>query len=439
MQAGAKPRIAMAPAEIAGYYANLAAGFEQLGAECALLMVVPHRFGYANKPPRSRLARFALDTARATYPSAYHGLAKARVLPVNVLSRAALVAYALRAYDVFIFSSGNTLLSLTELPLLKRLGKKVVFVFHGSDSRPPYLNGRIINQASGDLGAHLAREARRIKRMTSWVQRHADVVIDNPLSGQFHERAFVNWFRIGMPYAIEPRFAAAAAQAPLAKPGEPLRVVHAPSDPVTKGSPLIERAIERARERGLAIDFIQIEGRPNSEVLAELARCDFVIDELYSDVPGAGLAFEASALGKPTIVGGYGAAELQRWVPPDMLLPTHYCHPDELDAAIDKLGRDAAYRTGLGTRAREFVEGKCSPVAVAERILRVLQRRDVDDWLVQPGQLHYVHGTGMAEPAGRGAVRALLDAGGEQALQLADKPQLVQRLRAFAAGRPLDP
>lgn len=43
----------------------------------------------------------------------------------------------------------------------------------------------------------------------------------------------------------------------------------------------------------------------NATVLQELQQCDFVIDELYSDVPLAMLATEAAIFGKPVIVGGY--------------------------------------------------------------------------------------------------------------------------------------
>jgi hypothetical protein len=439
MRASRQPRIALGPFEIAGYYANLAAGFEQLGIDATLLMIAPHAFRYAAKPPRSRLARFVLERAQATYPGSRSGLAKIRVLPANLLWRSLLVAHALASYDVFIFSCGDTLLDGMELPLLKLLRRKVVFVFHGSDSRPPYINGKNVRRAGDDPGKALVRKARQMKRRLAHVRRHADAIIDSPLSGHFHDRPFVNWFRIGIPYAAAPTEVDAGATDADAVRGRPRRVVHAPSDPISKGSLLIEQAVERANQRGLNIELIQLKGRPNAEVLSELARCDFVIDELYSDVPGAGLAFEAASFGRPTIVAGYAASEFRRWIQPDMALPTHYCRPEELDHAIDKLACDEDYRAALGSRARQFLRDKCAPAAVAERVLRVLQARDVDDWYVDPQQITYVFGTGLTEAAARKAIRAVIDAAGERGLQLPGRFELVRRLEAFAKGRPPPP
>lgn len=428
----------MGPGEVAGYYSSLAAGFEQLGVDCAMLMVVPHRFRYAVKAPRSRVAQLALAAARRTYRGWHTRPVRPFIAPINWISRAVVLAHAVRSYDVFIFSCGDTLLHPVELKLLKGLGKKLLFVFHGSDSRPPYINGKYVILAGEDPGRRLARQARRMKRRLRWVHRYADAIIDSPLSGHFHDRRFVNWFRIGIPYTCAERSEAESTSGS-SPSGGPLRVVHAPSDSATKGSSIIAGAIERARARGLQIDFVQIKERPNSEVIAELARCDFVIDELYSDVPGAALAFEAAALGKPTIVGGYGMEEFRRWIPADMVLPTHYCRPDELDDAIDRLARDGAYRIALGNRARQFVRDKCAPAAVAERILRVLDGRDVDDWWVEPGQIEYLLGTGLPAETARSAVRAVIDAATEEGLQLSGNRALVDRLRGFAYGHPVCP
>ena len=68
-------------------------------------------------------------------------------------------------------------------------------------------------------------------------------------------------------------------------------------------------------------------------------RADLVVDQLYSDVPCAGLATEAAALGRPAVVGGYAGEELARWYPADRRPPTEYTHPDGLEAAIEDFNR----------------------------------------------------------------------------------------------------
>ena len=433
MGAGSKLRIAFAPVEIAGYYRNLCIGLQELGVDSRQLLVEAHGFRYGEHPPDDPIARFALDAAQRSDPKKQPGLGRFLLRPINLASRAALVAHAARSYDVLVLAYGSSLLHLADLPLLKRLGKKLVFVFHGTDSRPPYLNGKKVRSAGEHPGPYLAREARSIKRSVAWINRYADAIIDNPLSGHFHLRPFVNWFEVLIPCAHDERFSRAAATVAAAGPcGQALRIVHAPSDPASKGSDLIAAAIERARRRGTAIEYVELKGRPNAEVLEELARCDFVIDELYSDVPGASLCFEAAAFGKPAIVGGYGQEQFQRWIRPERVLPTHYTRPELLDAAIERMAGDVAYRSELGARAQRFVTETCSPAAVASRMLRVIEGDVPPSWLVSPDELGYAHGFGMTEPMARSTIRSVIEAGGDAALQLSEKPELVRRLRAFA-------
>lgn len=422
MVSGHNLKIALAPIEIAGYYTSLARGFAELGVDCELLLLHSHRFGYDRTDPDGALVRGALEVAR--YCNRFGPRHPARVL--RLTARTAVLAHVIRTADVIVFGAGESLLDHADLPLLKHLGKTLVFVFHGSDSRPPYLNGKSVRKF-GD-GAGLIRATRRTRRRLDWIGRYADVIVDSPLSGQLHGRPFVNWFRIGLPCAVDP-----APTPPHEAGRRPLRVVHAPSDPESKGTPLIEAAIERARARGIELVLVRLIGRPNAEVHEELERCDFVIDELYSDVPGAGLAMEAASHARPSIVGGYAATQFERWIEPDMMLPTHYCLPSELDDAIDRLAIDSAYRLELGRRAHAFVAKQCSPAAVAQRLLRTISSPgDTRDWLVDPTRIDYVHGTGLSAASVRVAIRMALEAGSERALRVSDKPELLRRLVALA-------
>ena len=426
-------RIALAPIEVAGYHANLARGFRELGVECDQLLIRPHAFRYGGPRPDSRVGRALLRAIQRSYTRSVDGPGARVAQPLNLVLRAVLAAHAVRNYDVFVFTLGTTFLRTLELPLLRALGKRCVFVFHGGDSRPPYLNGKTLRACGSNPGPALIAEARVIRPRVDRITPCAEFVVDNPLSGHFQSRPFVNWFRLGIPIAPQDRLDALRAQA-RPRPAGRLVVVHAPSDPASKGTPLIRAALERARQRGHALELVELMGRPNVEVLRELARCDFVVDELYSDVPGAGLAFEAAAFGKPTIVGGYGAQEFARWIDPERVVPTHYCHPAQLDEAIERLCNERDYRLELGARAQAFVQQAYAPAQVAGRYLQLLEGREVADWFVDPQQIRYTHGTGLTEDAARGAIRAVLDAGSERALCLDDKPQLRRELVTFARG-----
>src|SRR5262249_21215420 len=174
-------------------------------------------------------------------------------------------------------------------------------------SRPPYLDGYRLESRKNDDPETCAERAARIKQVGREVERSADFVICNPLSAHLLERPIILWLEIGIPC----RSALSAPAAPPRDPAGPIRIVHAPSDPVSKGTPAIRRAVENLRARcPYPLEYVELQGRPNREVLEELARCDLVVDQVYNDTAMAGLATEAAAFGKPAVVGGYGWPQL---------------------------------------------------------------------------------------------------------------------------------
>jgi hypothetical protein len=261
------------------------------------------------------------------------------------------------------------------------------------------------------------RQTRRVKRRVENIERYADAIISLPTFGLFQRKPFVHHAMIGFPSA------AAAHHTPdSAFKRAGVRILHSPSTPILKGTPQIEQAIERLRARGYAIEWVTITGQPNDVVLRELAQCDFVVDQLYSDWLMPGFSTEAAFAGKPTIIGGYDLAALQATLPDEYVPPVHLCHPDDIEAAIEKLILDEAYRLDLGQRAKAFVEANGRPEKVAERLLRVIAGAFPDDWLCDPDQLRYFHGATVAKERLLPFLGAYIRQGGSEALQLADHP-----------------
>src|SRR5437763_16858436 len=106
-------------------------------------------------------------------------------------------------YDVFIYGFGESILRGLEYPVLKRLGKTIVFVFLGSDSRPPYMDGPDLESPAGQSPEALIRLALRKKRLVSRLERYGDFVICNPLTAQFAELSFVSFFALGLAMSRE--------------------------------------------------------------------------------------------------------------------------------------------------------------------------------------------------------------------------------------------
>jgi hypothetical protein len=422
-------RILLGPIEIAGYYAGLEAGFRELGADALSLDLEGNRFGYGRDSGRDPMAvrlsrRLAAEIRTRQSQAIRRRLCKA----ARALANALVLIWAISRYDVFVFSFGQTLLGTRELPLLRRLGKRIVFVFHGSDARPPYIDGvRMAPDRAMPTGTCI-RSTRRMKSKVKRIERYAHAVVAQPAFSHFFERPVVNFFAIGVPWRDRPAVAEGRQRA-----GKSIRILHSPSDPVVKGSARIREAIDALKAEGLAPELVELQGVPNDVVLRELADCDFVIDQVYSDAPMVGFATEAAVAGKPSIVGGYAWPENHRAFGDLPMPPVEECAPDDLAGAIRRLASNEGRRRSLGAAARTFVLDRWSRAAVARRFLTLIEGERPAEWMFDPRGLRYVEGCGLTRDRARANVRAVIAAGGPAALCLSDKPELEALFVAFAA------
>ena len=429
-------RIFIGMAEVAGYFTNLVSGFRELGVECTFFSG-PDEFRYYHEEAR-RTDNLAMRMIKLAWRkqvglSRRNKAAKAWWLGVGRLFRLLLFAQSAFRNDAFIFTSavgffGNW---YWDLRILKLLGKKVLFVFTGSDHRPPYINGVYAGDEQGFGSADLIRFAREMKARLKIIERYADHTVGHHLSAHFHEKPLGIFQLFGVPHPAHDR----CMVQPQPRNRGPLRLLHAPSRPKVKGSDAIRAAVRNLRNKGHNVELIALMGRPNSEVLEELSRCDFVVDELYSDVRLAGLSTEAAAIGKPTVVGGYaddGSFGVPGVLEKEDFPPIHYCNPEEIEGAIERLILDETYRSELGERARRFVEGRWTPVEVARRHLRLIEGTAPASWFYDPARIRYLHGYGLSEARLKTVLREILKQGGSGALQLSDKPELERLFLDFA-------
>ena len=198
-----RPRILLGMGETAGYLGGLQRGLEEIGHTCHIIDLTAHPFVYDRKAALARLTYWRMAAGRRM---AAHSSGSARRYPwlaATWLIDLLILAWAIWHADLFIFTGHNSLLwRNTDLPLLKVLGKRIVWVFLGSDHRPPYLNGKRVREslADGDAGyAAMAEQARTYRTIVRRIERRADVVVANSASAQFHSRPFVHLLAIGLP------------------------------------------------------------------------------------------------------------------------------------------------------------------------------------------------------------------------------------------------
>jgi len=414
-----RPRVFVGLTEVAGYFGSLEVALRSIGLQADFVDESHHSFEYQRPTLLGVLAELTRKTMRrsseSTNPVAGGGwwALAAPLRAAKAAVRCWLFVSAVSRYDAFIFCGGDSILPRNaDLPILRRLGKRIVWVFTGSDHRPPYLDGLAVRRASGS--GRLIAEGRRVRDRVRRAERHAHWVVALPASAQFHARPFIDFLQIGIPFATDEP--APHGPSPFRRGG--LRILHAPSDPVPKGTRAVRRCIEKLRENGHAIDYLEITGRPHAEVVRAIAHCDLVIDEVFSDSPMAVLATEAASLGKPTVVTGYSASAYRQWLPGPATPPTIFEHPSRLTSAVESLIADPERRAELGRRARAFVRDRWSRTAIAERFVRLITNEVSPDWIISPEEVRYVHGWGLEERQIAQAVRGVVATGGQGALML---------------------
>lgn len=435
-------RILVGPNEISGVASRIAIALAGGGAEVLFFNEQNHPFD-PQIEETTRLRRLLWGPVT----TASRWLAKGGLSAVGgvVLARAvktlAFFKACLWAETVVIIGGKGFFTGVLEYRLLRALGKRVVHVFIGTASRPRYLSGYAKSALrDGRLDARelrrLAGRTRRQARRVRGISRHASLVIENPLCGHFHERPFVNFFKLGVPLNVEAliRHPQSADATPPRVEGK-VRVLHSPTMPAIKGSARIQSVIGKLVAEGVPLEYRQLTGIPRTQVLHEITQCDFVVDQLYSDSPLAGFAAEASALGKTAIVGGYGWELFRGFLSPEEQPPTAICHPDQLEDFIRQFALDPVRREEIGLQTRAFLRTQWSEAEFATRFARVVAGDIPPDWWVPPEQVRYCHGLGLEESEARQIIGGLVETFGPESLQVDHLPALRERLVAFGKGR----
>ena len=428
------PSVLIGFTEISGYFHNLARGLDDQGYRCDFLELVPHPFRYRDEVPSGGLIVTSIRALRGRAEMARFPALQAALALTSRLLMVPLFLSSVVRYDVFVFTYGNSFFAANlDLILLRLLRKRVVMPFLGSEARARYLDGFVEFSSLDELHASTQQQHRKIR----FIERHADVIINNPAAGHLLERPFVNFFRLGIPQDCRGSSSKAGAGPPggdgAARPssdGAPVRILHTPSARRGKGSDEIRKIVQRLGTRH-QIEYTEISNRPHAEVLERIRESDLVVDQVYSDTPMAAFASEAACYGIPAVVGGYYAATIADDVDRELMPPSRYVLPEELESAIESLVVDPEVRRELGQRARRFAETRWSRAEVASRYARILCGDIPGEWWFDPGETHYLYGCGLSRDQAASRISAVIEAYGTEALQLGRKRELLRRFEEF--------
>jgi glycosyltransferase involved in cell wall biosynthesis len=285
----------------------------------------------------------------------------------NGLAMAGTFARLAPRYDIFHFHFGTTFLPRRlDVPWIRRMGRAVVFHFHGCEVRNRdhmLRHARLSTCTDCDPFCRPRHQQRLLEDARRWGDRLLYSTLDLGASIPGGEP---------LPLAIEAaRWTAAAARHPLPSPESrdgvrgPVVIGHAPTNRLIKGTRHVVAAVERLRGEFPKLELRMIERRPWAEMPEFLAGCDILVDQLHMGWYGL-LAIEGMAEGKPVIA----------YLRDDFLadhpgVPVVNAEPATLEAALRELIRNPERRAELGAAGRTFARSAHDTTVVGAKLLAI--------------------------------------------------------------------
>lgn len=257
--------------------------------------------------------------------------------------------WAAANYDIFHFFWGASLYGVQgfphlDLPLLRRLGKKVFVHFRGLDLIDlkyfDYLRSRT---AGDDVQEPALSRPDQLASLRKWKRYAHRMLVSEP-----------DLFRV-VPEAhmIQQAIDLSAWTPELTKPKSAedgiIRIAHAPSMRRKKGTEFVERAVAELRSMAYPVELVLIERMPYHQVKRLYEMCDIGVDQVLYGWYGK-VSIELMALGKPAVC--YIDPE---WLPYRSDMPIVNGHPSTLTARLRELVDSPQLRRELGEKGQAFV------------------------------------------------------------------------------------
>ncbi|MGO4343144.1 glycosyltransferase [Pedococcus sp. 2YAF34] len=260
-----------------------------------------------------------------------------------------------------------------ELAYLRAHRRTVVCYFTGSDIRSqPLMNqlgqtlGRdVVTTYEPLVSAGIATEAadRHRRNLAASAERHAQLIFNAPVE----QVTYLTRPTEPALYFVPDEH---IAQRPekwrdLARP----LVVHAPTSPIIKGTPLVRAAVKGLHEQGFEFEYLELSNQPNSAVLDVLSRAHVVLGHFYQFIPGI-VGLEAMASNCVLLTSA--DADIEASLPPGAneawVVTPSWLIRENLERLLSR-PKDMQSQADKGTA---WVAAHCSRSVDRSRLLRLL-------------------------------------------------------------------
>lgn len=419
-----RPKIFVGTVEIAGIMRSITHALRAQGYQADLYLFDTHPFGYsATNDPDPLLTLWhqckkSLETC--THPGIYE-----RLLSELQRIERRLLHDLMKKYDIFIFNGWRTILQdFSDVEQLHAKNKKIITLFLGSEARAPWISGGSLIHSLG----HVLQTTKNVYTRVKFFEKYSTYIISHPPTSQLLSRTFLPLLTMGLPFQPPPN-------APTPSWPERPVIVHAPSSPV-KGTQKLLQACKQLKEEGYDFELRCLTQMPNAEVLGNIAKCSFVVDELYSDSLLAGLGTEAAWFSKAVVVGSL-PEQKDLMLPAGAPIPPCECFNDGNPLpSLRRLLDDIPYTKALGQQAKTFITNQWSTEKIGAWLTQIVEGSLPSEALCNPRDIRYFRGWGMSDTEFHDFVGRYIAKFGHDALCIQDKPELLLGLLRWLNQKP---
>jgi hypothetical protein len=224
----------------------------------------------------------------------------------NLIYSSLLFGYLLSQYDKFLYLGGIGFVSpyvdgrQQEFEFIKSLHKKLVCYFLGSEIRSFELLNKFAQERSIDVlttyqaishaGINSPENEYNRKQLGEVADKFADAIF-NPSTDQM---AYIKRKTLSCIYFLPDDL----FNSSLNKFNDisEIIVLHGPSSPLIKGTPIVRAAIKKLQAEGYKFKYVELINVPHEQMLTTLKSAHIVLNEFYAFVPGVfGLEAMASS------------------------------------------------------------------------------------------------------------------------------------------------
>lgn len=325
----AKPKILFAPHEIGGQMQLMAEELRRRGYFATAATYNQEAVGHVND------VNLNLSQVKAGFGRQY---------------RAALFTlWAAHNYDIFHFFwgeslYGNRLMYKIDLPLLRRLGKKIFVHFRGIDivdlAYFDYLRAKTAGDTVSEPPMSRPDQLRSVK---AWRRYSDKMLVSEP------DLLWVVPEALMVQQAIDISRWKTSDTRPLSETDGIIRIAHAPTMRRKKGTEFVEQSVQELKEEGLPVELVLIEKVPFHQVKSFYEQCDIGVDQVLYGWYGK-VSIELMLMGRPVLC--YINDDLVKYRP-DM--PIVNANPKNLTEKLRELVMNRQLRKELGARGTEYV------------------------------------------------------------------------------------